>query len=466
MERPAEIPATLWAQICKRATPPPNGRPVSLMNAMHVKRDLRQALPMESAVAVYAKLMSLAPGCRTVEMEIAPLESALEAGAGPVTRLNCGGAPLSNRAPVTYGPAQVPGFDNRGRRVLSGWLHGATVFGRSALIAQEGRLLLDATAEERVALPVELAFDPIVFERSAPDRAQVLVETGAPRRRFPRALSMLGINSVSFGHWMMEHLPQFLAAQAALGVDLSMPDGARLPVLIDTHMPRQHVQSLRFFAGAQGLDLVEVGKGEAVEVAQLFVTQNWMHAPHLLLTDQGLDIAALHPTAIGLAGTYRAVSDRVETLVASGDAAEAPAERLFWARKPNRHRAIDNWDEIRGKLEALGYKTCFPEDLSFDEQIRAIRGARRIAVQNGSGSLGLFLAAAGTRLLYLSHPDMSRLAMQVEAHAQTGVEMRVLAGSFSRRTDRWVDQSNYRIAEPDFDAAMAWLDAPMQEGAP
>lgn len=317
-----------------------------------------------------------------------------------------------------------------------------------------------------MALPVELAFDPIVFERTAPDRAQVLVVPEAPRRKLPSALSMLGINSISFGHWMMEHLPQFLAAQAALGAELCGADGAPLPVLIDGHMPRQHVQSLRFFAGAAGVELIEIAKGEAVEVAELFVTQNWMHAPHLLLTDQGLDIAALHPTAIGLAGTYSAVSDRVEAKIAAETEDAAPADRLFWARKPNRHRAIDNWEEIRGKLEALGYRTCFPEEMSFEAQIRAIRGARRIAVQNGSASLGLFLAARGTRLMYLSHPDMSRLAMQIEAHARTGVEMRVLAGAFSKRTDRWVDQSNYRIAASDFEAAMAWLEAPAEEAAP
>ncbi len=466
--RPDQVPEAVWARLVKRAPPPDAAKPISLIAAMQIKTELCAHLPEDQALSCYAELMRDGTGLSLRRLPLGSLGAALEEAAEGLTIAHDGQGDLHNRTPVIYGPASVPEIRNRARRIRSGWLRQATVFARSAMVLHQGRLLFDAQEDEASALPVEMAFDPVIFRRCGPGEVMFLEDDAAERaHRIPEALSLLGINTVSFGHWMMEQLPQFLAARARLG-DRLAPGAGPLPILIDQHMPRQHRQSLRFFAGDRAIELVEIPRGHRVHVDRLYAVQNWFYAPHLLTTDQGLDIAAIHPTIEALTVLCRAGSAEIAARFAAAPpalpAGLGQSRRLFWARKPERHRAIDNWEEVAGWLTERGYVTCFPEELSFAEQMAAIHGADRIVVQNGSGSLGLLLAAAGTRLLYLSHPDMSRLAMQIEAHAQTGVEMRVLAGAFSKRTDRWVDQSNYRIAAADFDTALGWLDGPAKEG--
>lgn len=474
MQCPDGLPKTVWAQARKRTAALSAGKSVSLINLMRVKRDLCAHLPEAAAFACYQTLIGRDPDPEgagddpTVlrEMPLGSLVDALAAGGGPTFVLNKGGEVCRNRVPVVYGPAEVPPITSKARRVTAGWLEDATVYARSAMIRQGDTLLLDADATERTALPVDMGFDPVIFRRIGPDRVAFIDDQSPARcRHLPKAISLLGINSVSFGHWLLEYLPQFLAARKLLGSQFLGPEAPRVPVLIDQDMPAQHAQSLKFFGRGGGPDLIRVPRGVRVHVERLFAVQNWMFAPHLLTTDQGLDLESLGAAMGGFGEIYRFAGKfagrRIEGSQIPEPKQVVETRRVFWARKPHRHRSIANWEQLRQSLEERGYVTCFPEEMRFAEQVAALRAADRIVVQNGSGSLGLLLAKPGTRLLYLSHPDMSRLSFQVEAHAATGVEMRVLAGPFSKRAETWVDQSDYRIDMSDAEPALEWLDEDM-----
>ncbi|TDA86541.1 DUF563 domain-containing protein, partial [Halomonas marinisediminis] len=91
------------------------------------------------------------------------------------------------------------------------------------------------------------------------------MEATGPGRRLhlPRALSLLGINADSFGHWMLEQLPRFLATRALLGA-------ATPPLLVDADIPAQHAEALRFFGGEDGPEIIEVPRGLRVRVDRLF----------------------------------------------------------------------------------------------------------------------------------------------------------------------------------------------------
>lgn len=474
MQCPDGLPETLWALARKRTAPMSKGKSVSLINLMKVKRDLCAHLPESAAFACYQTLIGRGPASEGAtseqpvlrEMPLGSLMGALAASSAPTFVLNEGGEFRRHRSPVVYGPAEVPTISCTGRRVTAGWLEDATVYARSAMIRQGDSLFLDADASERTAFPVDMGFDPVIFLRTGPDRVAFIDDQSLKRsRHLPQAISLLGINSVSFGHWFLEYLPQFLATRKLLGPQFLGPDAPRVPVLIDEDMPAQHAQSLMFFGRGGGPDLIRVPRGMRIHVERLFVVQNWMFAPHLLTTDQGLDLKSLG-AAMGGFGEIYSFAEKFAGRRIEGSQIAAPKEvvetrRVFWARKPNRHRSIANWEQLRQMLEGRGYVTCFPEEMRFAQQVAALRAADRIVVQNGSGSLGLLLAKPNTRLLYLSHPDMSRLCFQVEAHAATGVEMRVLAGPFSKRTETWVDQSDYRIDMSDAEPALDWLEEGM-----
>ncbi|MDD9718292.1 glycosyltransferase family 61 protein [Dinoroseobacter sp. PD6] len=435
----------------------------SLMNAMRAKCDLAARLPMDEAFEVFCALSELDAAHALRRRPLCDLGAVLEAEAAePVIVLNPGGEPRVNRAPEIHGPGHVPELRNTGRRILAGWLEDATVFARSALVARGEELLRDAQHDELTSLPEELAFDPVVFRRTGAAEVAFIEDTGPGRcLHLPRALSLLGINADSFGHWMLEQLPRFLATRALLGA-------ATPPLLVDADIPAQHAEALRFFGGEDGPEIIEVPRGLRVRVDRLFCVLDWAYAPHLITTDEGLDVSKVHAVVPWVAGVYAQAGARADARIAELGVAVAPQirvqRRVFWARKPARHRSIANWEALRDRLDGLGYVTVFPEEMGFAAQVATLRAADRIVVQNGSGSLGLPLARPGTRVLYLSHPEMSRFAWQSEAFACLGFDLRVLSGPFTERSQPWVDQSNYEIEMPVAEAALAWMEADLPHG--
>lgn len=464
MQRPDALPEARWKQARTRCAPRKTGKEISLINAMHVKLDLGDHLPLNGAFETYRALMHLDAAHQLHPRPLRELRAALEAGSEPPLVLNPGGETRVNRAPEVYGPGDAPELTNIGRRVLAGWIEDVTVFARSSMIARDAALYLDFQGPELAGFRQELAFDPVVFRRTGPQEVAFIDDTNPDRcLHLPQALSLLGINTVSFGHWILENLPQFLTARDILGRPLLGEKS--LPVLVDADMPVQHIQSLRFFGHGGGPQIVKVPRGTRVQVDRLFAVVNWAYAPHLITTDKDLDSVMLRDVAEGRAGVYAKASAFARKRLA-GAGVPVPARvqssrRLFWARRPSRHRAIANWEALRDRLEALGYATVFPEELPFQQQVAVMQAADRIVVQNGSGSLGLFLTRPGTRVLYLSHPDMSRFAFQAEGFRCAGLEIRVLSGPYTRQAERWVDQSDYEIDMDVAETALAWMEEGM-----
>jgi Glycosyltransferase 61 len=407
-------------------------RRVHLIALMKIKRILNEHLAPPRAIEAYRELLQRDAAIGLRRLEIRGLLQAVQDHGEILHVFHDGGVPYACRPPVLDGPGMVPALHGRPRRVFAGVLPDAVVYARSAAIGHRDTLVLDAQPGELDSIPMELAFDPIVFRREGPE-VLALDDTSADRTwRFDRAFSLLGINAVSFGHWMAEQLPRFLAVA-------ELPDFAGVPILIDRDIAVQHRQSIELF-GRNRFPIVEVPGGIRVRVDRLHVMANWFYTPHLLTSDQGVDASAIVPPVDKMAAVFARAGAGFDRLHPA-----LPSRGLFWARPVDRHRSIANAAEVTALLATHGFEHHLPEKRSFADQVALLRGTDRIVIQNGSAMHGAFLARPGTRLLFLSHPSLPFFALFNEWMLQLGHRMTVLTGPFVKRTAPYLDQSDYEL---------------------
>jgi hypothetical protein len=403
-----------------------------LIARMKIKAILNAHLGPADAIAAYRALLRADEALGLRRMAIRELWQTVRDDGDVLHVFHEGGVPYTCRPPRIVGPGTVPALSGVPRVVFAGVLRDATVFSRSAAIRVGDDLVFDLQPGELDSMPMELAFDPVVFRREG--QQVVALDDAHPDRewRFDRAWSLMGINSVSFGHWMTEQLPRLLAA-------IDLPAFAGVPILIDRPMPPQHRQSVELFARNR-VPVIEVPRDIRVRVERLHVVANWFYSPHLLTRDQGLDASTIVPPVDKMTAVLARAAATFDRLHPP-----TPSSGVFWARKPQRHRSIANMEEVTRLLATHGCAMHLPEAYDFRSQIALLRGTDRVVLQNGSGMHGIFLARPGTRVLFLSHTSLPFFSLFNEWLAQLGHDMTVITGPFVKRTAPYLDQSDYEI---------------------
>lgn len=422
--------------------PTRNGRPLTLMQARDLKNLLVARSPIPSAFRSYKAFTQNDDHLTLTSLAMVSLPDALKQSGEILQVLQPPGRPLRCNPPPVRSPdglsVPIPVIQGPSRPVLIGTLKDATVHSRSGATRLGDQLMFDFDARELAAFQVDLAFDPVVFQRQG-DHLFYLQDQHPDRViKLDKAWSLLGINSVSFGHWTAEGLLRFLQGR-------TRPELRDIPVLIDADMPPQNRQSLELLAQG-GLTLIEVPRHTRVAVKTLYVVSNWFYSPHLMVDDQAVDINACVFPAKAMAECYLQAGQMLDQKAAL-DPGPSANDTLLWARDNSRHRGIDNFEAVQQQVNAAGFKTVLPEEHSFADQIALIRGARRIVVQNGSAMHALFFARPGTEVCFLSHPSLPFLSLFNQLLVEIGLKMQVICGPFTKKTYPYLDQSNYQVPE-------------------
>jgi hypothetical protein len=452
----SQIQIRKWVAMNQETSPPPPlasawemaapvraGHAVSLIDVMQIKHLLLQALPLDAAFEAYRDALGLGP---EVQLERRRIGSLLDAASAATEFhvLHPGGERVVCEPPPVDGPGEAPRIEGVTRTVFVACFENAVAHSRSGAIEIGSELLFDIQDGELDSLPVDMAFDPLVFARDDNELGAIIDRRATSVIKVDRAWSLLGLNTVSFGHWLIEGLLQFLGGVKELGLD-------GVALLIDAQMPPQHREALELL-GRGRFPIIVVPRWARVEADRLWRASNWFYSPHLLLTDQALD-----PTHWVV--PMRAVADLYRFAGTILDEALAPAahdKSVFIARPSWRHRRIVNAEEIESRLAARGFATFFPEQHPFAAQMRQVRESRNVVVQNGSAAHALLLARPGTRVCYLTHPGVPIVSLLAEMLRQVGAEFRIVSGPFVHQAQPYVDQSDYRIETERLDRVLAY----------
>jgi hypothetical protein len=408
------------------------GEPLSLGDAWNIKRILLGVMPHHEAFEAYREVLNLGPHVRLKPRRLKGLLEAAKSNAVDLHILHEGGRRAICEPPEVIGPGVAPRIEGVSRTVVIACFGDAVVHSRSGVVELGSELLLDFQRDELDSVPIDLAYDPVVFDRNNYDVAAIVDDRPISNVRLERAWSLLGVFR-GFGHWMIEVLAQFLAAH-----EIDSLEG--VPLLIDAQMPPQHRESLELL-GRGRFPIIEVPRWTRVQVGRLWIAANWFYSPYLPTTDQGLDPRHYAAPMHDMASSYRSAARILDQSLNT----ETSKDNIFLARPSASYRRIINMAEIESFLKSHGFSTIFPENHSFAEQMRIIRGARNIVIQNGSATLGLLLARPGTKACYLSHPALPWVSMPAQLLKELGVDMKIVIGPFEQKTAPYVDRSDYRI---------------------
>lgn len=277
-----------------------------------------------------------------------------------------------------------------GYRPYACLLEDVTILSRSDLVlTHDGAALNDTLTDSRFGQFVQLIQEKAVKGR---DGQRLLIDMAPFNTLELEAGVMLsGAASVEFGHWM----PEYLCRLRALSRHETF---ASLPIIVDAGMPTSHYDYLRRVVSNE---LVVLPPDTALHCKRLLIAPTPSFYPMHLTPDHqvpGFEQGPFSPACFGF------LRDRVQ---ANLPPLKAPGRRLYLSRRNRKWRLMTNDSEIAAFLEARGFETIYPEDLTFEQQVRLFQEAEAIVGPNGSSWINLIFAAPSVKVLVMAQANFA-----------------------------------------------------------
>ena len=350
-------------------------------------------------------------------------------------------------------PRAIGGGDHqplhgRSRPLFVACLRDARVRARSNVIELDDLAVLDRTSEEMTLFDDQIDFDPSVFAITGDAAWIVAPKTDDTALKLDEAFSLLGIRPQVFGHWISEHLTRYVAASLSGALPA-------VPMLVEAGMPPAHYDALRLML-AGPVEIIELPPYATARVRRLWCAPNlatfsWWE----VLNDRfKWDYIALPPARYG--PIVREMARRADRAAAG----ETGVDRLFVTSRSPSNR-MSNSTAIEAAAAQRGFRSVFPEDLPFVEQVRLFRHARFVVGEAGSATFLAYFARPGTRLCILNYAG-NFLAVQcdhVGVLGAAGLDITVVNGPGVDPNAEGLWRSDFEIDEAEFCRFLdAWLE--------
>ncbi len=314
----------------------------------------------------------------------------------------------------SVGGADLPAARHRCRSVALVRVPQVTVYSKSNLLRVGEAALLDHQLDEMQRVPCFLATDGAVLAAEG-DKRVAVPERDAALPALDRALSLLGLHSFAYGHWLAELLPKLWAC-------LDRPDVTGLTVLVDAQMPAQHMEALRLVL-PEGHPVQVVRPGEQWRVRELWAVTAPLFYPigpdPRAEEHSGWDVL----DADYFAELIRRIAPRWQARVPS-----AGVRRLYLSRPEGSHRRLLNREAVEEWHRRHGFQVVDLSRLSFTEQLSLVRDARIIVGPEGSAFATAFFAPRGARLAELAGLALNHHESYLQISTALGQHRRVCNG--------------------------------------
>jgi hypothetical protein len=412
---------------------------------MRFKRELVNAFGVEDGFRVYRERLKLPDSGRIRLDRLESLYSFAKTCGEPFIEIDPGGERFVVPAPTVIGEGVCRPLEHVSRPLYVACLGAARVRGRSAVIEIEGLGLLDYLDWERDLFDCELEIDPAIFHASR-DAAWIIgPQDDGPSIDLDEAFTLLGPDSGAFGDWMVQFLPRYVAA------DMSgqLPP---VPVLVDARMPPSIYRCIEVMV-PRGVEIIRIPTYATARVRRLWCASNLQYAPTFEKMDGRFRWDYLASPPATARSVVRETRRRADAAIAGG--ASGP-ERVFLGRRPRLWRKLVNYAAIEAVAEARGFQVVYPEDLSFDDQVRLLRGARFVIAPEGSALFLLYFSEPGTKLCILND-TMTEGSLGYNGSFD-GVDVTLFTGPIVGLDADFEERSDYAIDENRFATFVeSWL---------
>jgi hypothetical protein len=396
------------------------------------KAALVARLGPEAAAATLAEAAGWGGGWRAVPARLARLRDHAHRAATEFAELSPAQDILAPALAGMDGELRTA-MNVRTRSFWFGELSDATVISKSNLVLHGGQPLYDVEPGEWAEIPLQLDVDPAIIAHAGD--AVWLMQPPAARGplRERRALSLLGVHSYAFGHWVCEFLPKLWAC-------LQRPDAAGVTLLVDAQMPPQHLEAVRLCVG-DAWPVRVVPPGGRVQVDRLW----YCSMPSYFPVGPRPDVEYRD----GLLCVDPVVSGRLleQALARMLPAVPPPAagqpRRLYLARRDDQHRRLTNRAHVEALFAARGFVIVDFRTLPFREQLQLMRAADVVAGPDGSAFMTTFFGRRGLRILTLNNPCLDDFQMYSLVCATRGQTWFVLPGEVAGRRAEYPGMTGY-----------------------
>jgi capsular polysaccharide biosynthesis protein len=215
-----------------------------------------------------------------------------------------------------------------------------------------------------------LVASPFIEGRVAPDETAFLMRCLPPAVHVEEPCVFLG-GDENYSHWVNRNLLKLALVE-------EHAEFARLPLLINDDL-RPYQREYLDMLGIDAARLIRVPRNTVVACRRVAV-------PTLLRN---------HPK-------MRLGTDWIRRRLARHMAAGEPQGLLFVSRRDAVRRVIVNEQELAEALEAQGFRTIVPSELTAREQIEAFSASRVIVAAHGAALANLVFAPAGAFVIELA----------------------------------------------------------------
>jgi len=399
---------------------------------MRYKQALVRELGVEEVFTFYQEMFALPDSGRIDRKAVTSLyEFAKEHGAA-FHMLDPGGEPFSMPPPRIIGEGNPRALEGVSRAIFVTCLIDAQVRARSGFIAAGDTALLDYQGDELARIDDELDFDVAVFH--AEDSAVWMIgpEDEDNTIELNEAFMLLGPHSDDFGHWMLDLLPRYIAADASG----ALPP---VPVLIDAGMAETQRECLQLML-RPGVEIIELPPFATARVRRLWCAPGQMHLPLPPKRDERLKRDYQTPPPARFATLIREMARRAEPIAMS----PTGRDRVYLSYRSEPPHLLANSADIETVAVARDFQVDYPEELSFAEQVALVRHARFIVAPKGPQVLLALFARPGTKLCCLcptGRVSLSSLALLRELD----IDVTVLEGPSVHDGEDGSGQLNYRV---------------------
>ena len=289
--------------------------------------------------------------------------------------------------PAIFGLPRPASISGHTRSIFFSVIPDITVFSKSNVLLAKDAVLLDYQGDEIHRVPLNPDTNPPVACRNGDLLATII--PAAPGKQLGKGLSLCGLHSYNYGHWIYEFMfPLWFCMQQQGFEDVTL--------IVDQQMPTQLLEALDFFVGKQHPRLV-LSPGESVQVGSLWVCSKISYWPG------GEDLSATYLNDYEIADT-RALAQLLGSFepLLERHSFDAFPEKLFLYRNANLGRPFDNRQEVCDLLQSRGFTAMDFGELPFIEQIRHLRAAKVVIVEAGSTLYGGLFCRKGTTIAELS----------------------------------------------------------------
>jgi capsular polysaccharide biosynthesis protein len=352
-----------------------------------------------------------------------------------------GGRAFSHPVPKVIGEGDHSEQSGVSRSAYLACLRDVLVRGRSAVVLLEDVAAVDIENGESQGLQDNPEFDPAVLH-AAEDHFWTLEPESSPRE-IDEAFMLVGTYAHDFGHWLSEHLPKLAIARMAGLADV--------PLLIDRRIPDAHRQSLALFC--PNSEVLSLDHLASCRVRKLWCAPNPMYRPFSPANWSDAWQRML-PDPENFAHAIQALKSTVESALAE----PTGVDRIFLARRPHRKKRLVNHDRIAEIAAGSGFRTVYPEDLPFAEQLRLVHHARYLIAPDGSNGLLCYFVSPGASVCFLNHGHTRPLVELNGQMASMGANFTIVTGPVAGEPGEEPFWNDYRIDEKVFESFLqTWL---------